>query len=150
MTGSAGATGLQTCPQHTQAKDDRTRVSLNSQRLVSGFQGSRCCHWRRMRQEHSKLAAGKLTSSTPTDKAGITSPTALLGPATCQHRKLQDDSRTVRIQAPTGSRRPRHRSLRPYVPPSSAKTNGGQRSPTRRQGTCGHKQLELDIRKPAR
>ena len=95
------ATGPQTCPQHTKAGDYRTRVSLNSQRTVSGLP------WiprLPLAHEHSlvKLAAGKLTSSSPTDTAGITSATAILGLATCQHRKLQDDSRTVRIQAPRG------------------------------------------------
>ncbi len=77
-------------------------------------------------QEHSlvKLEAGKLTSSSPTDTAGITSPTALLGLALCQHRKLQDDSRTVRIQAPTGSRRPLHRSIRPYCPTQLSQPTG--------------------------
>jgi hypothetical protein len=64
-------------------------------------------------QEHplETLEAGKLTSNTPTDTAGITSSTALLGGATCQLRKLQDYSRTARIQAPhKRPRRPRHRS----------------------------------------
>jgi hypothetical protein len=95
------ATGLQTYPQHTQAGDDRTRVSLNSQWTVSGL---KLIPQLPLAQEHSlvKLEAGKLTSSSPTDTGGITSSTAILGLTTCQHRKLQDDSQTVRIQAPTG------------------------------------------------
>ena len=61
--------GTANLPQHTQAGDDRTRVSLNSQWTVSGLQ------WiprLPLAQEHSlvKLAAGKLTSKQPDRHGG--------------------------------------------------------------------------------
>jgi hypothetical protein len=142
------ATGLQTCPQHTKAGDYRTRVSLNSQRTV-----------RDSKDPAAATGAGTLTRKLASWKTDIEHSDGCGGDdvPNSAPRTRNSDMSTQKASGwltdrtdpgPYGVVASSATEPAFLCPTQLGQTNGGQRSPTRRQGTRGHKKLE--IRKLAR